>query len=195
LVFRPYWDVPLAILKGEIIPNLKDDPDYLTEFGFEVVAPDGKVVTGGRVTKGVLEQIRTGRLRVRQNPGSTNSLGLVKFIFPNRYNVYLHDTPSWGNYFADPDREISHGCVHVKEPAQLAAWVLRNKPEWTLEAVQHAMKDGRDNLKINLTKPQPVLIVYITAVVREQGEVYFYRDIYGYDAKLQLALAKGHPYP
>jgi murein L,D-transpeptidase YcbB/YkuD len=195
LIFRPYWDVPFAILKDEIVPNLQDDPNYLSEFGFEVVTPDGKVVTDGRVTKGILEQIRSGRLRVRQSPGRTNSLGLVKFVFPNRYNVYLHDIPPWGDYFANPDREISHGCVHVKEPAQLAAWLLRDKPEWTLEAVQHAMKDGPDNLRINLTKPLPVLIVYMTAVVREHGEVYFYRDIYGYDAKSQWALAKGHPYP
>jgi murein L,D-transpeptidase YcbB/YkuD len=146
------------------------------------------------VTKKVLEQIRTGQLRVRQAPSPTNSLGLVKFIFPNRYNVYLHDTPSWGGYFSDPDRQISHGCVHVKEPAQLAAWVLRDRPEWTLAAVQHAMKDGPDNVRVNLTKPQPVLLVYLTTVVHEDGDVYFYRDIYGYDSELQQALAKGPPY-
>ncbi len=116
-------------------------------------------------------------------------------MFPNRYSVYLHDTPSWGDYFADPDRNISHGCIHLKEPAKLAAWVLRDKPGWTLERVRQAMQHGRDNLRVNLTKPVPVLILYMTAAVREDGDIDFYRDIYGYDAKLREALAKGYPYP
>lgn len=195
LVFRPYWDVPLNIERDEIVPNIKDDPNYLAEVHFEVIAPDGKLVTDGKVSPEVLQQIRSGKLRVRQKPGPDNSLGLVKFIFPNRYSVYLHDTPSWGNYFAVPDRSISHGCIHVKEPAELAAWVLRDKPGWTLERVQRAMNGGRDNLRVNLAKPVPVLIVYMTAEVREDGNIYFYRDIYGYDAELQNALAKGYPYP
>jgi murein L,D-transpeptidase YcbB/YkuD len=195
LVFRPYWDVPFDIQRDEIVPNLEEYSDYLSGFHFEVVSPDGKVVTDGDVSDKMLEQIRTGRLRIRQKPGRENALGLVKFVFPNRYSVYLHDIPSWGHYFSDPSRNISHGCIHVKEPAQLAAWVLRDKPEWTLAKVQHAMTEGPDNFRVNLTKPLPVLIVYMTVVAREDGEVYFYPDIYGYDAELQQALAKGYPYP
>jgi murein L,D-transpeptidase YcbB/YkuD len=195
LVFRPYWDVPFGIEKDEIIPNITEDPDYLSEVNFEVIDQNGSVVTDGKVSDRVLQQIRSGRLRVRQKPGPDNSLGLVKFIFPNRYDVYLHDTPSWGHYFADPDRNISHGCVHVKEPAKLAAWVLRDQPKWTLERIQQAMQGGQDNLRVNLTKPVPVLMLYMTAAVREDGDIYFYRDIYGYDAELQDALAKGYPYP
>ena len=192
LVFRPYWDVPLDIQRAEIYPNVRDDPQYLSEIHFEVVTPDGKLVKDKPVTKELLERIRTGQVRVRQKPGSDNSMGLVKFVFPNRYSVYLHDVPSWGNYFSAPDRDISHGCIHVQEPAQLAAWVLRDKPEWTVEKVQHAMADGPDNVRVNLTKPLPVLIIYMTAAVREDGVVYFYRDIYGYDAELQAVLAKGY---
>jgi murein L,D-transpeptidase YcbB/YkuD len=83
----------------------------------------------------------------------------------------------------------------VKEPAKLAAWVLRDQPKWTLERIQQAMQGGQDNLRVNLTKPVPVLMLYMTAAVREDGDIYFYRDIYGYDAELQDALAKGYPYP
>ena len=195
LVFRPYWGVPLNIQRDEIVPNIKDDPDYLSENHFEVINPDGETVSNGRVSSEVLQQLRAGKLHVRQKPGPDNSLGLLKFVFPNRYDVYLHDTPAWGHYFAAPDRNISHGCIHLKEPAQLAAWVLRDKPKWTLERVQQAMQSGQDNLRVNLTKPVPVLILYMTAAVREDGDINFYRDIYGYDAQLRQALNKGYPYP
>jgi murein L,D-transpeptidase YcbB/YkuD len=195
LVFRPYWGVPLNIQRDEIVPNIKDDPDYLSENHFEVINPDGETVSNGRVSSEVLQQLRAGKLHVRQKPGPDNSLGLLKFVFPNRYDVYLHDTPAWGHYFAAPDRNISHGCIHLKEPAQLAAWVLRDKPKWTLERVQKAMLAGQDNLRVNLAKPVPVLILYMTAAVREDGDINFYRDIYGYDAQLRQALNKGYPYP
>jgi murein L,D-transpeptidase YcbB/YkuD len=195
LVFRPYWDVPFDIQRDEIVPEAEQYSDYLSGFEFEVISPDGRAISNENVTPKILAQIRSGHLRVRQKPGPANALGLVKFVFPNRYSVYLHDTPSWTNYFADPNRNISHGCIHVKEPAELAAWVLRDKPEWTLEKVLHAMKEGPDNFRVNLTKPVPVLIVYLTAVAREDGDIYFYPDIYGYDAELRQALAKGYPYP
>lgn len=196
LVFRPYWDVPFDIQRDEVLPEARKDPKYLADNHFEIVALNGKVVVAdGKASKEILDQVRTGRLRIRQRPGPDNSLGLVKFIFPNRYSVYLHDIPSWGDYFADPDRNVSHGCVHVKDPAQLAAWMLRDKPEWSSEKVQRAMQQGQDNLRVNLTKPLPILFVYMTAVVHEHGEIYFYRDIYGYDSELQDALSRGHSNP
>ena len=192
LVFRPYWDVPLPIQRDEIVPNIRGDPDYLSEVHFEVIAPGGHVVANGRVTREVLQEVSTGKLRVRQKPGPENSLGLVKFIFPNRYNVYLHDTPSWGNFFKESTRDVSHGCVHLEKPDELAAWVLRDKPDWTLERVRHAMRDGQDDLKVTLTKPIPVMILYTTALATERGDIQFYPDIYGYDTEL---LAKGYPTP
>jgi murein L,D-transpeptidase YcbB/YkuD len=192
LVFRPYWDVPLSIQRDEIVPNIREDPDYLSEVHFEVIAPGGQVVTNGRVTREILQGVSAGRLRVRQKPGPENSLGLVKFIFPNRYNVYLHDTPSWANFFGHSARSVSHGCVHLEKPDELAAWVLRDKSDWTLERVRHAMRDGHDDLKVHLTKPIPVMILYTTALARENGDIHFYPDIYGYDAEL---LAKGYPTP
>jgi murein L,D-transpeptidase YcbB/YkuD len=192
LVFRPYWDVPLPIQRDEIVPNIREDPDYLSEVNFEIIAPGGQVVTGGRVAKEILQEVSAGKLRVRQKPGPDNSLGLVKFIFPNRYNVYLHDTPAWGKFFKQPTRDVSHGCVHLEKPDELAAWVLRDKPDWTLERVQHAMREGQDNLKVTLTKPIPVMILYTTALATEHGDIHFYPDIYGFDAEL---LAKGYPTP
>jgi murein L,D-transpeptidase YcbB/YkuD len=144
LVFRPYWDVPSDIQKDEIVANIKDDLNYLSTANFEAVAPDRHIVTEGKVSPEVLQQIDSGKLRIRQKPGPDNSLGLVKFIFPNQYSVYLHDTPSWGKYFADfAERDVSHGCVHLKEPAKLAAWVLRDKPEWTSSGCSRRCKTGR----------------------------------------------------
>jgi murein L,D-transpeptidase YcbB/YkuD len=195
VVFRPYWDVPLDIQEDEIVPNIKKEPNYLSQSHFEVISQDGALVTDGKVSPEVLHEIHSGKFRVRQKPGPDNSLGLVKFIFPNRESVYLHDVATWNDDFVNPDRDVSHGCVHLENPAALAAWVLRDKPEWTLDRVRQAMQGGKDNTKVLLTKPLPVLIVYMTAGVRENGDVHFYRDIYGYDAELQKALASGYPYP
>jgi murein L,D-transpeptidase YcbB/YkuD len=195
IVFRPYWDVPASIQRNEIAPDIEADRDYIKENNFEVISDDGKLVTSGTVSDSVLQQIRAGKLRVRQKPGPSNALGLVKFIFPNVFSVYLHDTPQEKEMFLGTRRDLSHGCIHVQEPDQLAAWVLRDKPEWTLERIQHAMHDGPDNTRVNLTKPIPVLILYGTAVVEDDGEVFFYHDIYGHDATLEKALAKGYPYP
>ena len=195
IVFRPYWDVPPSIQRNEIVPDIEADRDYIKENNFEVISADGKLVTSGTVSDSVLQQIRAGKFRVRQKPGPSNALGLVKFIFPNVFSVYLHDTPQEKEMFAEARRDLSHGCIHVQEPDQLAAWVLRDKPEWTLERVQQAMHNGPDNARVNLTKPIPVLILYGTAVVEDDGEVFFYHDIYGHDATLEKALAKGYPYP
>ncbi len=196
LVFRPYWDVPLDIQQDAIVRNIENDPDYFSEDHFEAIAPDGKVVTDGKISAEVLQQISAGRLLVRQKPGPDNALGLVKLIFPNQYSVTLHDIPAGNDDFDQfMDHDISHGCIHLKEPAKLAAWALRDKPEWTLGRVEQAMHGQQNDLRVNLTKPLPVLIIYVTAAVRENGDAYFYRDIYGYDAELQDALAKGYPFP
>ena len=195
LVFRPYWDVPLDIQADEVIPIVIKDPGYLKSYDFELLAPGGQVTTNFKVTKQLLQELRAGKLRLRQRPGPRNPMGLVKFIFPNRYNVYLHDVPLRDIKFILPQRVASHGCIHVEKPAELAAWALRDKPEWNLERVQQAMEDGRDNLRVDLSKPLPVLIFYTTVSTWQHGHIHFYRDIYGYDADLLQALAKGYPYP
>jgi len=192
VVFRPYWSVPYSIAKAEFLPRIARDPGYLAKKGFEVVNGRQDVVTSGMVTSDILEQLRAGSLFIRQAPGPKNSLGLVKFIFPNNHNIYLHDTPEQ-EFFSKSRRDFSHGCIRLEKPADLAVWVLRNNPNWNRERVQAAM-NGSPNQQLNLAHPIPVLIVYATVIVREDGLVYFYDDIYGHDAALEKALEKGYPY-
>jgi murein L,D-transpeptidase YcbB/YkuD len=194
IVFRPYWNVPPSIIRGEIIPSILKNRNYIASKGFEVTDQSGNVVTSGPITDEVLAQLRSGRLTVRQKPGPTNSLGLVKFIFPNEHNVYLHSTPA-PQLFSQSRRDFSHGCIRVQKPAELAAYLLRNQPPWTPDKVQAAMQTGPNNQQVNLTTPVPVLILYVTAVVEEDGSVHFFNDIYGHDKSLEAVLAKGQPYP
>jgi L,D-transpeptidase YcbB len=193
VVFRPYWSVPHSIAKAEFLPRIARDPDYLAKKGFEVVNSRQQVVTSGTVTSDILAQLRAGKLYIRQPPGPKNSLGLVKFIFPNSYSVYMHDTPAQ-EFFAKSRRDFSHGCLRLEKPADLAVWVLRDNPGWGMDRVRAAM-NGSPNQQVNLAHPIPVLIVYGTVIVNEDGLVHFYDDIYGHDAALEKVLAKGYPYP
>ena len=194
VVFRPYWNVTPSIQRSEIVPAIQRDRDYIAKKNYEVTTQGGQVVTSGTISDEVLQQLRAGRLAVRQKPGPSNALGLVKLIFPNDYNVYLHSTPSQ-QLFSQTRRDFSHGCIRVEKPAELAAWALQDKPEWTLEKVRNTMQNGSDNFQINLTKPIPVLILYSTAVAEEDGSIHFFDDLYGHDADLEKALAKGYPFP
>ncbi len=193
VVFRPYWEVPPSIIRGELVPHIARDPGYLSKKGFEVVDSQQRVVGEGTVSSEELSQLRSGRLFIRQKPGAKNALGQVKFVFPNSYNVYMHDTPST-EFFAKSRRDFSHGCIRLEHPADLAAWVLRDNPGWTPDRIRAAM-NGSTTQQVNLAHPIPVLIVYGTVVVPEDGVVYFYDDIYGHDAALEKVLAKGYPYP
>jgi murein L,D-transpeptidase YcbB/YkuD len=114
-------------------------------------------------------------------------------MFPNEYNVYLHSTPA-PELFSRSRRDFSHGCIRVADPLALALLVLRDKPEWTRERVEAAMNGDRE-LQVNLETPVPVLILYATSIVKENGEVLFFQDIYGHDASLEKVLAGGYPYP
>ena len=193
LIFRPYWSVPYSIAKAEFIPKIVRDPDYLEKKGFAVVDSRQQVVTSGPVSADVLQQLRAGKLFIRQNPGPKNSLGLVKFIFPNSYNIYMHDTPEQ-EFFSRTRRDFSHGCIRLERPADLAVWVLRDNPGWDMTRIRAAMNGG-SNQQVNLTHPIPVLIVYATVIITEDGLVHFYDDIYGHDATLEKVLQQGYPYP
>jgi len=193
VVFRPYWEVTPSIQRNEIVPHIQKDPDYIDKHNFEVVTPKGEVVTDNQVSPEVLEGIKSGHLMVRQKPGSTNSLGLVKIIFPNPDNVYLHGTDV-PELFSQDVRDFSHGCIRVQKPEDLVAWVLRNNPGWDLERVKATMNGEKNNLQVNLVTRIPVLIVYGTATVNEENQIRFFDDIYGYDAALEKALAAGYPY-
>ncbi len=193
VIFRPYWLVPPSIQRAELVPKTRRDPDYLADHGFEVVDGSGNVVPSSPATDEVISGLRSGALSIRQLPGPRNALGLVKFMFPNQYNVYMHGTPEQ-ELFARSRRDFSHGCIRVEDPVALAAWVLRDKPEWTVDRIRSTM-NGDTTVQVNLDKPIPVLILYSTAVVEPDGEVRFFDDIYGYDASLAKALVNGYPYP
>jgi L,D-transpeptidase YcbB len=191
VVFRPYWDVTPSIQRNEIVPHIQKDPNYIAKNHFEVVTLQGEVVTDNQVSPEVLEGIKSLHLMVRQKPGDTNSLGLVKIIFPNPDNVYLHGTDAPGLFTQDV-RDFSHGCIRVQNPEDLVAWVLRNNPGWDLQRVKATMNGEKNNLQVNLVTRIPVLIVYGTATVNEENQIRFFDDIYGYDAELDKALAAGY---
>jgi murein L,D-transpeptidase YcbB/YkuD len=193
VVMRPYWNVTPTIIKQEIVPHVEADKGYLEEKNFEVVDRKGKPVP-----KWTVEQLEHAGLIVREKPGPKNSLGLIKFMFPNKYNIYLHSTPAT-QLFTRTKRDFSHGCIRVEDPEKLADWVLRKQPEWTPDQVHDAMENGQDN-HIVLVKPAvPVVVFYATAFVinqgPEEGQVHFFDDIYGYDKDMEGVLARGMPYP
>ena len=154
----------------------------------------GRIVSSGAVSADVLAQLRSGKLLVRQRPGPANSLGLVKFIFPNEHNVYLHSTPAQ-HCFLNRGAISATDAYAWKSRQSLRHGCCETSPKWTLDAVKAAMQSGPDNQQVNLIPPIPVVIIYLTAVVEEDGEVYFFDDIYGHDRSLNAVLAKGPPYP
>jgi len=194
VVLRPYWNVPPSILRGEIVRAIERDRNYIANKRYEVTTGNGEVVTSGAISDDVLAQLKAGRLSVRQKPGPTNALGLVKLMFPNEFNVYLHSTPA-PELFSRTRRDFSHGCIRVEKPAELTAWVLRNNAGWPIERIEQSMSTGANNVTVTLKQRVPVFIVYATALAYENDEVHFYDDIYGHDRKLAEALAKGYPYP
>jgi murein L,D-transpeptidase YcbB/YkuD len=188
--FRPYWNVPLSIQRDEILPELERHPAYLARNDYEITNSRGDPVDANPRKKAVRDKLRSGELLIRQLPGPRNALGFVKFEFPNRYGIYLHGTPSQG-LFARPQRAFSHGCIRAERPAELAAWVLRGVPGWDLEHVRAAM-NGDASVRVELKETIPVLIVYGTAIVLQNGEVHFFHDVYGRDAALEQALRARH---
>jgi murein L,D-transpeptidase YcbB/YkuD len=191
VIFRPYWNVPQSILEAELIPDLKKNPSYFSENSYEIVDKDERVVSEGPVSKEVEAQLRAGELRVRQTPGPQNALGLMKFEFPNEYDVYMHGTPA-KQLFSRSRRDFSHGCIRVEDPVALAKWVFQGMPEWKEDSIRAAM-NGEETTEVKLKEPIPVLILYSTAVVLEGEEPHFFEDIYGLDADLERALAQHVP--
>lgn len=187
VVFRPYWNVPPSIQRNEIAPKLS--ASYAAAHNYQVVDSAGRVQS---IDASTVSRVKNGSLQVRQKPGTSNALGLVKFLFPNDNNVYLHSTPQQ-SLFARARRDFSHGCVRVEDPAALAEWVLREKPEWNAEKIQAAMNGKRDDMYVNLAKPITVKITYQTVVAQANGDVHFFDDIYGHDTRLVAALTPAAP--
>jgi murein L,D-transpeptidase YcbB/YkuD len=188
VIFRPYWNVPQSILRHELLPRLERDPGYLRREDMEIVRGAGDDALPVALTADALEGLRRGALRVRQRPGPRNALGAIKFVFPNRENVYLHGTPERA-LFARMRRDFSHGCVRVADPIALAVWVLQDQPEWTRDRII-AAANGAETLRVPLRRPIQVVLFYTTAAVMpEDGTIHFADDIYQNDAKLDGALA------
>jgi murein L,D-transpeptidase YcbB/YkuD len=171
LVFRPYWDVPSTIARKEILPDAERDPGYLSRHNYE---------------------FHNGR--IRQRPGKGNALGLLKFVFPNPYNVYMHDTPKKG-LFARSRRDFSHGCIRLSDAAALAEFVLRGQGKWDRAGIETSMTKGPDNRFVELARPVGVYLLYSTVVVDQDGTTHFFEDVYGHDARLDTMLAKRPPSP
>lgn len=191
VIFRPYWNVPRSIVRNEILPALARDASYLASHDMEIVAGPGDDARPVAPTAEAIDALREGRLRLRQRPGPKNSLGLIKFMFPNDDNVYMHDTPAQ-QLFGRARRDFSHGCVRLERPLDLAQWVLRDEqPAWPRERIAEAM-NGTRTLQVNLQQPLPVLLYYTTAIAPGDGSAgWFADDIYRHDARLERALAQG----
>ncbi|MBA2301922.1 MAG: L,D-transpeptidase family protein [Acidobacteria bacterium] len=181
LVFSPYWNVPSSIAEGETLPSVIGDPDFLTRNNMEVLDASEKPVDPAAV-----DLSEPAAYRFRQRPGTANALGLVKFMFPNQFNVYLHDTPA-DSLFARAARSFSHGCVRVEDPVALAEYVLHDQPEWDRTRIEEAMHAGEEKA-VKLKAPIPVYLGYWTARVRPDNTVQFRKDVYDIDARLATRL-------
>jgi murein L,D-transpeptidase YcbB/YkuD len=181
VVFSPYWNIPDSIVEGETAPAVARDPAYLAKNNIEILdmSDANKRVDHSSVDWDDEDQLK--HLAFRQLPGPGNALGHVKFLFPNKFDVYLHDTPA-DKLFARPGRAFSHGCVRVEEPEALAKYVLRGYSEWDDARILEAMHSGVEK-HVKLKQSIPVHIVYFTAWVDEKGGLHFQQDIYGYDAE------------
>ncbi|HET7898782.1 MAG TPA: L,D-transpeptidase family protein, partial [Flavisolibacter sp.] len=163
VVFSPYWNIPESVVQREIKPAMDKDPHYLEKNHMEIVKQDDSLP------------------QIRQLPGEDNALGRVKFLFPNSFDIYLHDTPN-RSLFAQKNRALSHGCIRVAHPASLAHYILRDQTEWTPQKIETAMNSGKEQ-KVEVKNPVPVAITYYTAWINPAGKLNFRKDVYGYDQK------------
>lgn len=214
MIFRPYWNLPNDIVKKDLLKHASKA--YFDTHGYEVTTTGGKPVAGW--TTADLEQ---SKYLVRQKPGPKNSLGLIKFMFPNEYDVYLHSTPEM-NLFNLAERDRSHGCVRLNDVEKMANWVLNGQGDWTSDKIHQAMyaepadngddsvKQGtapktaadadsgggeaRNNRQVNLQTPLTVSLMYLTANADEDGSMHFFPDVYSYNRDLEAELAKPRPY-
>lgn len=164
VVLSPTWTVPASIVRKEILPAMRRDSRYLRRNHMEII--------GGTAALPV----------IRQRPGADNALGRVKFVFPNGFGIYMHDTPA-KSLFARDQRTFSHGCIRLSRPRELAEFLLRTDPEWPLERIQAGMLSERET-PIRLATPRPVWVVYFTAWVDDDGQLNLRDDVYGHDARL-----------
>ncbi len=183
ILFAPYWNIPRSIVESEIAPGMRRDPNYLAKNRMEVVR-GGHVVPSSSIDWNTYQG--GGAFLIRQRPGPENSLGLVKFLFPNEYSIYLHDTPA-KNRFIPEKRAFSHGCIRLSDTKALAEYLLRKDSTWTPAAIDKAMQAGVERM-VEVHPPMPVTIGYFTAWVDSKGRLNFRDDVYGHDARLAKEL-------
>jgi L,D-transpeptidase YcbB len=189
LVLAPTWTVPPTILRQDVIPAVIKDPSYLKKKNMQVLQSNGTVVDPATID---WKRAATSGFpyMIRQDPGKDNALGAVKFMFPNQYSVYIHDTPT-RNLFTHADRSFSSGCIRISKPLELAAFLLSDKPEWTMAQIQKIIDQGKEHtVRI---KPVPVHLLYLTTWAESDGTVHFRKDIYDRDQPLLNALKQAPP--
>ncbi len=184
IAFSPYWNIPESITKDEIIPAVLKNPKYLDQKNMEVVTSSGEVVN----PKSIKWSADPFPYLIRQKPGGSNSLGLVKFMFPNEHSIYIHDTPS-RSLFELENRALSHGCIRIQDPAKFAQLLLQDDPSWTLEKINEAMDQDKEQI-VDLKKNIPVVMFYMTFWADSNGAPHFRSDIYNRDQEVLLAMRK-----
>jgi murein L,D-transpeptidase YcbB/YkuD len=184
IVFSPYWNIPSSIARKEIIPAIRRNSNYLREKNMEVVNYSGRIIDPNTVNW----SSRSFPYMIRQRPGGGNSLGLVKFMFPNSYNVYIHDTPT-KSLFDRENRAMSHGCIRLQNPAKFAEILLKADPDWNPEKIEEAM-NRKSELIVNLQRKIPVVLLYLTFWADSNGNPHFRPDIYNRDEEVLTLLKK-----
>ena len=181
IVFNPYWHMPKSILQKETFPAIKSNSNYLVEHNMEVVNNKGKIIKASTIN---WEKYNGYNFpySIRQRPGSYNSLGKIKFLFPNSYDIYLHDTPA-KSLFGENKRDFSHGCIRIEEPLKLAEYLLRNDTNYSAESIKRIIDTGKEKY-IRLKPRIPIFIAYFTAWVDREGILNFRDDVYHHDEKM-----------
>lgn len=184
IVFNPYWNIPKNILVKETLPAIKKDNTYFQKNNLEVVDHTGKAIATSDINWN--EYSDHFPYIIRERPGKNNSLGSIKFLFPNPYDIYMHDTPA-RSLFREPNRTFSHGCIRLEEPLKLARFLLKADTVWGGKTLTSVMSSGKETF-VRLKKKIPVFIAYFTCWVDETGKVNFREDVYGHDAKMKTLL-------
>jgi murein L,D-transpeptidase YcbB/YkuD len=190
VVFNPWWETPPNLARQDKLPAFRKDPASVERLGFEVIGRDGKMIDPAGINWADYST-DDFPFRLRQRPGPLNALGQVKLMFPNRHNVYLHDTPS-RELFARGERAFSSGCVRVADALALTEWVLEGTEDWTRARIDAVVAAGRE-IRVNLASRVPVHILYFTAVTDADGSLRLISDVYGRDARLIAALGRPPP--
>jgi murein L,D-transpeptidase YcbB/YkuD len=195
LELNPYWNIPSKIASKEILPDIRKNRAYLARNKIRVYrhwGSDAREIEPSSINWSKVSQ-RNFPFWLRQDPGPKNPLGSVKFVFPNKYDVYIHGTP-YHDLFARESRGFSHGCIRIESPVELAEYLLRDISAWNSESLLSAIETGENRI-LRLPDPTPVHILYFTAWVDETGTIHFRNDVYGHDGELAQALSASAPRP